>query len=161
MKEIERKFLVTASSYKNEVHQSYRIVQGFLNTDPERTVRIRIKGNHGFITIKGISNASGTTRFEWEKEITVEEAENLLALCETGRIEKIRHEVVVNQHTFEIDEFFGANQSLILAEIELSDENEYFDKPNWLGKEVTGDKRYYNSQLSKNPFSSWKNTPLH
>ena len=155
MQEIERKFLVTSTAFKEEPHTSYRIEQGFLNTDPDRTVRVRIKRNTGFITVKGIGNASGTTRFEWEREIPVNEAEQLLELCEAGSIEKIRYEIPVDQHMFEVDVFSGANQGLILAEIELTEENECFKKPNWLGKEVTGDKKYYNSQLSKNPFSEW------
>ncbi|MBQ4818983.1 CYTH domain-containing protein [Aquimarina sp. MMG016] len=155
MIEIERKFLVTAEAFKTEAQNSYRIVQGFLNTDPERTVRIRIKGEEAFITVKGKGNNSGTSRFEWEKEITVTDAEALLPLCEKGIIEKTRYEVKSGTHTYEIDEFFGENEGLIIAEIELNNENETFSKPDWLGKEVTGDNRYYNSQLSKIPYSLW------
>jgi len=156
MIEIERKFLVTSQAFKKIAKKKYRIVQGFLNTDPERTVRIRIKGDQAFITVKGKGNATGTSRFEWEKEIAIIDAESLLPLCETGMIEKIRCEVSVGTHIYEIDEFFGTNEGLIIAEIELSDENEEFIKPNWLGKEVTGDPKYYNSQLSKSPFKNWK-----
>lgn len=155
MIEIERKFLVTSTSFKEEAFAVKNIKQGFLNHDPERTVRVRLKGNKGFIAIKGKSNVSGTTRFEWEKEITAEEAETLLALCEAGIIEKTRYEVKVGNHIFEVDEFFGENEGLALAEIELSEENEAFQRPRWLGIEVTGDMRYYNSQLSKNPFKTW------
>ncbi|GAA4276617.1 CYTH domain-containing protein [Aquimarina mytili] len=155
MIEIERKFLVSSEAFKNVAQKSTRIIQGFLNTTPERTVRIRIKGDSAFITIKGISNSSGISRFEWEKPIEVEEAEQLLLLCEPGSIEKMRYEIKSGDHTIEVDEFFGDNQGLIIAEIELRDENEPFLKPNWLGKEVTGDSRYYNSQLSKKPYTLW------
>lgn len=155
MQEIERKFLVKDTSFKHEAFKATRIVQGFLNTHPERTVRVRIKGNIGYITIKGISNASGTTRFEWEYEISLSEAESLLPLCEPGVIEKMRFEVKLGKHIFEIDEFYGDNAGLIVAEVELKSENENFEKPKWLGVEVTGQSKYYNSNLSKNPFSKW------
>ncbi len=155
MEEIERKFLVTNTDFISESNSNNRIVQGYLNSDPSRTVRVRIKGEQGFLTIKGKGNASGTTRFEWEKEIDVAEAEALLLLCEKGIIDKIRYEILVGKHTFEVDVFSGENQGLIMAEVELSNENDFFEKPKWLGNEVTGDKRYYNSYLSKNPFISW------
>lgn len=156
MIEIERKFLITSEEFKNEAKKSIRIVQGFLNTDPERTVRIRIKGEQGFITVKGKGNTTGVSRFEWEKEISVLEAEQLLSLCEKGSIEKVRYEIPLGNHTFEVDEFFGENTGLFVAEIELNDENESFLKPNWLGKEITGESKYYNSQLSKKPYLSWQ-----
>lgn len=155
MIEIERKFLVTSEDFKNEASKKYRIKQGFLNTDPERTVRIRIKDDQGFITIKGKGNTSGASRFEWEKLIALNEAEALFALCEPGTIEKVRYEIPVENHTYEVDVFEGDNSGLILAEIELNDEAEHFTKPKWLGNEVTGDTRYYNSQLSKNPYILW------
>ncbi|WP_298313780.1 CYTH domain-containing protein [uncultured Aquimarina sp.] len=155
MIEIERKFLVASEIYKQEAKKSTLIIQGFLNTDPERTVRVRIKGKLAFITVKGIGNASGTTRFEWEKEIPVTEAEALINICEKGVIKKTRYEIPSGNHIIEVDEFFEENKGLTIAEIELSTENETFIKPNWLGKEVTGDARYYNSQLSKNPFKNW------
>lgn len=155
MIEIERKFLVTSEAYKEEAFLTQRIVQGFLNTHPERTVRVRIKGDKGFLTVKGISNKAGTSRFEWEGEIAIAEAEELLKLCEEGVIEKIRYEVKAENHIFEIDEFYGNNQGLTVAEIELTQENEKFTKPSWLGKEVTGEVKYYNSSLSKNPFRNW------
>ena len=155
MEEIERKFLVTNTDFISESNSNNRIVQGYLNSDPSRTVRVRIKGEQGFLTIKGKGNASGTTRFEWEKEIDVAEAESLLLLCEKGIIDKIRYEILVGKHTFEVDVFSGENQGLVMAEVELSEENEFFEKPKWLGIEVTGDKRYYNSYLSKKPFISW------
>lgn len=156
MKEIERKFLVTSNSFLSESTTSYRIVQGYLNTDPERTVRIRIKGTKGYITIKGKGNASGTTRFEWEKEIALSEAEQLLLLCEKGVIDKIRHEIPLGNHCFEVDVFAGVNDGLIVAEVELQTENESFEKPDWLGEEVTGQVRYYNAYLSATPFKDWK-----
>jgi CYTH domain-containing protein len=155
LEEIERKFIVTRTEFIQESIVQNRIVQGYLNSDPNRTVRVRIKGSKAFLTIKGIGNDSGTTRFEWEKEIGVIEAELLLQLCEKGIIDKIRYEIPVGKHTFEVDVFFGENQGLIMAEVELSNENESFEKPKWLGIEVTGDKRYYNSYLSQNPFISW------
>ena len=155
MEEIERKFLVTNTDFISESNSNNRIVQGYLNSDPSRTVRVRIKGEQGFLTIKGKGNASGTTRFEWEKEIDVAEAEALILLCEKGIIDKIRYEILVGKHTFEVDVFSGENQGLVMAEVELSNENDFFEKPKWLGNEVTGDKRYYNSYLSKNPFISW------
>ena len=156
MQEIERKFLVNSEAFKSEAHRRTRIVQGFLNTHPERTVRIRIQGNDGFITVKGKSNKSGLSRFEWEKQISQAEAEELLHLCEPGIIEKTRYEIYSDNHTFEVDDFMGENEGLIIAEIELQSETESFQKPDWLGKEVTGDVKYYNSNLSKNPFKTWK-----
>ena len=152
MIEIERKFLVTTLDFLSLAKTKNRIVQGYLNSNPERTVRIRIKGEKGFITIKGKGNDTGTTRMEWEKEISLEEAEQLLTLCEKGIIEKTRYEIPVGNHTFEVDLFSGDHEGLVLAEIELQSENEDFTKPDWLGKEVTGDKRYYNSYLSNHPY---------
>ena len=155
MVEIERKYLVTNCDFIMESKENFRIVQGYLNSNPERTVRVRIKGGKGFLTIKGIGNESGMTRFEWEKEITVSEAEALLLLCEKGTIDKIRYNVIFENHLFEVDVFQGENEGLIVAEIELQSENETFSKPNWLGNEVTSDERYYNSFLSNHPFKSW------
>lgn len=155
MQEIERKFLVKSDGYKDEAFSIKRIVQGFLNTHPERTVRVRIVGEKAFLTVKGKSNTAGTTRFEWEQEIQVTEAEALLNLCEEGVIEKTRYEVKAGTHIFEIDEFYADNKGLTVAEIELSEENEAFQKPEWLGKEVTGAIKYYNSHLSKYPFKTW------
>ena len=155
MTEIERKFLVLSEAYKKEAFKATRIIQGFLNTDPERTVRVRVKGNKGVLTVKGLTSDKGTTRFEWETEIAKKDAEELLNLCETGIIDKIRHEVKLGNHVFEIDEFFGDNEGLVIAEIELKAEDEPFEKPNWLGEEVTANMRYYNSQLSKNPYNTW------
>jgi len=155
MIEIERKFLIVSDKYKDQAYKKTRMVQGFLNTHKERTVRVRIKGKEAYIAIKGISNKEGTSRFEWEKKIAVEEAEQLIELCEPNLIEKIRYEIKVGNHIFEVDEFSAENEGLIIAEIELSEENESFEKPDWLGKEVTGDIRYYNSQLSRVPYKNW------
>jgi adenylate cyclase len=155
MIEIERKFLVPSEAFKKEAFVQNRIAQGYLSSVPERTVRVRIKGDKGFLTIKGASNETGLSRFEWEKEIPVEEAAALLKLCEKGVIDKTRFEVKKGNHIFEVDEFHGENEGLIIAEVELKSENETFEKPIWLGKEVTNDCRYYNSYLSKNPFTHW------
>ena len=155
MTETERKFLVLSQDYKNEAVAQNRIMQGYLNSHPERTVRVRIKGSKGFLTIKGKGNASGTTRMEWEKEIPLTDAEQLMALCERGTIDKIRYEIPVGSHTYEVDEFFGENEGLVIAEIELAHEDEAFEKPQWLGSEVTGDERYYNAYLSNNPYTAW------
>lgn len=155
MIEIERKFLVVSDVFKKQVSAKIKIVQGFLNTHPERTVRVRIKGFLGFLTIKGKSNESGTSRFEWEIEIDLMEAEALLKLCEKGTLEKTRYEIPIGKHVFEVDEFHGENQGLLVAEVELNSEDEEFEKPDWLGEEVTGDIKYYNSQLSKQPYKNW------
>lgn len=155
-REIERKFLLKGD-FMPFVSQKHSIVQGFLSRVPERSVRVRIKDDRGFLTIKGIGNDSGTTRFEWEKEIPVSEAEDLLKLCESGIVDKTRHIVPVSGGLFfEIDVFHGDNEGLMLAEIELPEESTTFDKPHWLGIEVTGISRYYNSELSKNPYKTWK-----
>ena len=155
LKEIERKFLVLSEEYKKEAFQKEKIVQGFISRHPDRTVRVRIKGNSGFLTIKGRSLDGGVSRFEWEKEIPLFEAEALLELCEPGKIEKMRHLVRQGCHIFEVDEFYGENQGLIVAEVELKARDENFERPEWLGEEVTGDSKYYNSQLSKFPYTSW------
>ena len=115
-----------------------------------------MKGEKGYITVKGIGNDSGASRFEWEKEIPVEDVRDLLKICEPGVIDKTRYLVDCDGHTFEVDEFYGDNEGLVVAEVELSDENEAFTRPSWLGEEVTGDKKYYNSMLMKNPYKNWK-----
>lgn len=154
-KEIERKFLVKGD-YKSSVAKKIRIIQGYLSLVPERTVRVRIKGEKGFLTIKGVGSASGTTRFEWEKEIPRSEAEELLEICEPGLIDKTRHIIPeAGGLIFEVDEFYGENKGLTLAEIELPTEDHPFEKPEWLGEEVSGDARFYNAELIKNPFKSW------
>ena len=153
--EIEKKFLVTNDDFKKEAYESSHIVQGYLSSVPERAVRIRIMDQSGFITIKGIGNQSGASRFEWEKEIPINEAEELLKLCEPGVIDKVRHKIKVDGGTFEVDEFHGDNNGLIVAEIELKNESDDFFRPKWLGKEVTGEVKYYNAMLMKVPFSKW------
>ncbi|MBT8244344.1 MAG: CYTH domain-containing protein [Winogradskyella sp.] len=155
MTEIERKFLVKSDAFKVKAFNLYHIKQGFLNSHPERTVRIRLNKNQGVLTVKGKSTSDGLSRFEWEKQISVDEAESLLQLCEIGIIDKIRYEVKVGNHIFEVDEFYGDNNGLIIAEVELNSETETFEKPDWLGEEVTGNVNYYNSNLSKQPFKDW------
>ena len=145
--EIERKFLVKSDEYKNSYLKKYDIVQGFLNKDKNRTVRIRLKNNKGFITVKGISSKDGRTRLEWEKEIEPGEAKNLLNLCHKPLLSKTRFEILFEGKIFEVDEFHENHQGLVIAEIELKTADENFKKPNWLGEEVTGDPEYYNSQL--------------
>lgn len=152
--EIERKFLVTGD-FKSLATKSTRITQGYLSSVPERTVRVRVKGDKGYITIKGIGNESGASRFEWEKEISTDDAVALLKICEPGVIDKTRYLVPVAQHTFEVDEFYGENEGLTVAEVELGEEDEAFHKPEWLGEEVTGDVKYYNSMLMKHPYTKW------
>ena len=155
MQEIERKFLVVSEDFKNKAFKNSRIKQGFLNTHPGRTVRLRIAGDKAFITIKGKSSKNGLSRFEWEKEIDINEAEALFELCEPGIIEKTRYLVKAGDFVFEIDEFYGENEGLKVAEIELNKETDTFEKPQWLGREVTGEIKYYNSQLSKKPYKNW------
>ncbi len=149
MIEIERKFLVKSKAYSEDAISKEVIKQGFLNTDPERTVRVRTKGNSAFLTVKGKSSKSGTSRFEWEKEIPLEDAEELLKLSEDVILYKTRYHVPYGIHVYEVDEFHGVHQGLIIAELELQSEEEEFEKPDWLGQEVTGDVQYYNSELSK------------
>lgn len=153
--EIERKFLVRGE-FKSSARKAMRISQGYLSSVPERTVRVRVRDNQGFITVKGKSDIRGVSRFEWEKEISVDDALALLGLCEPGVIDKIRYLVDYAGHTFEVDEFHGDNEGLVMAEIELSCEDEAFEKPDWLGDEVTGDSRYYNAALTKNPYINWE-----
>ena len=153
--EIERKFLVKSDAFKEKAVAKTRITQGYLSSVPERTVRVRVKGDKGFLTIKGIGNESGASRYEWEKEIPLAEVQQLLKMCEPGVIDKTRFNVKAGPHIFEVDEFYGDNEGLIVAEIELSSEDENFKKPVWLGEEVTGQVKYYNSMLMKNPYKSW------
>lgn len=155
MKEIERKFLVKGE-YKSLAFSQSRIVQGYICSASGRTVRVRIRDDKGYLTIKGASNASGTTRYEWEKELPLCEAEELMKLCEPGVIDKTRYLVQSGQHVFEVDEFYGENKGLVIAEVELAAEDEAFVKPAFIGEEVTGDTRYYNSQLMKKPYTTWR-----
>lgn len=152
--EIERKFLVTGE-YKSQAFSKSRIIQGYISSGRGRTVRVRIRDDKGYLTIKGASNASGISRYEWEKEIPLTEAEELMKLCEPGRIDKTRYLVRSGNHVFEIDEFYGENEGLTLAEVELNDEDEAFIKPSFIGEEVTGDVRYYNSHLMSQPYKYW------
>ena len=151
--EIERKFLVVGE-YKNLAHSSLHLVQGYIASG-RRTVRVRISDDRAWLTIKGPSHDGGLSRFEWEKEIDVHEALELLPLCEGALIDKHRHLVKVGDHTFEVDEFHGDNEGLTIAEVELSATDEEFTRPEWLGTEVTGIKRYYNSHLRANPYKEW------
>lgn len=154
--EIERKFLVTGDAYKQAAYGSSRIKQGYICSGGGRTVRVRIRGGRGYLTIKGPSDAKGMSRYEFEKEITLEEAEQLFGLCEPGIIDKTRYLVKSGKHTFEVDEFYGDNEGLVMAEVELESEDEAFEKPSFIGREVTGDRRFYNSHLRKHPFAIWR-----
>ncbi len=153
--ETERKYLVSSVNFKEEAFRKSRIRQGYLSSVPERTVRVRIKDETSFITIKGKSDKMGLSRLEWEIEIPLEDGEALLNLCEPGLIDKIRYEIKKGTLIFEVDEFLGENLGLIVAEIELESENQDFEKPVWLGDEVTGDIRYFNSNLARNPYTKW------
>lgn len=152
--EIERKYLVVGD-FKADSERCEEVVQGFLSSVPERTVRVRKSGGRGYLTIKGKGDASGTTRFEWEREISVEEADALLDLCEPGIIDKTRYFVPVGDSLFEVDEFFGDNAGLVIAEIELAHPDDPVPTPPWLGAEVTGDARYYNASLRAFPYRLW------
>ncbi len=153
--EIERKFLVTDDRFKEMAHSHSRIVQGYICSARGRTVRVRIRDEKGYLTIKGPSGTSGLARYEWEKEIPLEEAKELMRLCEPGAIDKIRYLVQSGHHTFEVDEFYGENEGLVIAEVELESEDEPYTKPCFIGEEVTGDVRYYNSFLMRNPYTRW------
>ena len=153
--EIERKFLVTDDSYKAMAFHSDRIAQGYLCREGGNSARVRVRGDKGYLTIKGPSMDGGLSRFEWEKEIPAGEAWELLKLCHGGIIDKTRHLVKCGKHTFEVDEFHGDNDGLVVAEVELESADEAFERPPFLGKEVTGDKRYYNSNLTRFPFKCW------
>lgn len=152
--EIERKFLVKGD-FRPYVMSSKKVIQGYLSSQTGRTVRVRIMGEKGFLTIKGPTSGNGTTRFEFEKEIELSEAEGLIGLCGEGVISKVRHYVPAGNHVFEVDEFHGDNEGLVVAEVELSDEREAFERPDWLGEEVTGQRKYYNSMLLAHPFKDW------
>ena len=155
MLEIERKFAVKSTNFLANAKESFKITQGYLNTDKNRTVRVRIKGSIGFITVKGISSADGLSRFEWEKEIDVKDAEALLLLCEDFVIDKTRYIIPFDAVVFEVDVFEGSNKGLVIAEVELETTDQQFAKPDWLGEELTGDERFYNAYLSNVPFTSW------
>lgn len=150
--EIERKFLVCDDSWRG-AGSARRMVQGYLSLDPERTVRVRIAGEQAWVTVKGAT--SGCTRVEHEFEVPQASAEGMLALCLPEVINKTRHEIRVGGHLWEVDEFHGANAGLVVAEIELGEEDEDFEKPQWLGVEVTDDPRYYNASLTERPYSAF------
>ncbi len=152
--EIERKFLVSGD-YQSQAYAQIRMIQGYICSSRGRTVRVRICGDKGYLTIKGAANASGISRYEWEHELPLPEAEELMKLCEPGLIDKTRYLVRSGKHTFEVDEFYGENEGLVVAEVELASEEEAYVKPDFIGEEVTGDIRYYNSQLMRNPYKNW------
>ena len=155
--ETERKFLIRGEEYKSEVFRSMHLTQGYLCSTPKCSARVRISDDRGFLTLKGPSDARGLSRFEWEKEIPLSEARDLIPLCVSGLIDKTRHLVrnTDGRHVWEIDEFHGDNEGLVVAEIEISSDDDPFDRPSWLGEEVTGLRRYYNSSLSRHPFKDW------
>lgn len=154
--EIERKFLVCDRSYRELAYEKSRIKQGYISSAHGRTVRVRIRDGQGFLTIKGASDERGVKRYEWEHEIPLQEAEELMLLCEPGLIDKTRYLVKSGEHVFEVDEFYGENEGLVIAEVELSEEQEEFERPAFLGEEVTGQIAYYNSYLMKHPYTEWK-----
>ena len=156
--EIERKFMVRGEDYKLRAYDSDRIKQGYICSGHGRTVRVRIRGDRGYLTIKGPSTNGGMSRYEFEKEITLTEAEELFKICEPGVIDKTRYLVKSGNHTFEVDEFYGDNEGLVMAEVELQSEDEPFEKPDFIGKEVTGDRRFYNGHLRQYPFIVWGKT---
>ena len=157
-REIERKFLVIDEGYRGEAFASERIVQGYICSAPGRTVRVRIRGKKGYLTIKGAADATGIGRYEFEQEIALEDAWQLMELCEPGVIDKVRYLVRAGSHVFEVDVFHGENEGLVVAEVELQAADESFERPAWLGAEVSHDRRYFNSMLARCPFASWKNT---
>lgn len=153
--EIERKFLVSAP-WKDRSTSHSHITQGYICSAPGRTVRVRRRDDKAYLTIKGPSDDNGLSRYEFEKEITLSEAEALFALCEPGMIDKVRWLVPCGSHVCEVDEFLGENKGLVVAEIELSSEGEAYERPDFLGEEITGRKRYYNAQLSRHPYALWR-----
>ena len=157
--EIERKFLVKKKEdFKRQAYDSSHIRQGYIASGGGRTVRVRIRDDRGYLTIKGPSANGGMSRYEFEKEITLDEAQHLMQLCEPGIIDKTRYLVRSGNHIFEVDEFYGDNQGLVMAEVELGSEDEPYEKPSFIGIEVTGDKRFYNSHLRRFPFAIWGGT---
>ena len=152
--ETEKKFLVLDDGYKAQAVESHRIRQGYIAHDMGRSVRVRIRDGKGILTVKGAFIGLGS-RPEWEKELSLQEAEDLFLLCKPGCVDKTRWIVPAGERFFEVDEFHGENEGLVLAEIELASEDEPFERPSWLGEEVTGDQRYYNGYLARNPFKSW------
>ena len=152
--ETERKFLVLDDSYKAQAVESHRIRQGYIAHDMGRSVRVRILDDKGILTVKGPFIGVGS-RPEWEKEISLKEAEELFLICKPGSIDKTRWIVPAGERCFEVDEFHGENEGLVMAEIELESQDEAFERPSWLGEEVTGNPRFYNGYLARNPFKNW------
>lgn len=152
--EIERKFRVTGD-FKSHAVSSSHIMQGYIASGKGRTVRVRIRDEKGYLTIKGPGGKEGLKRYEFEKEIPLSDAQDLMLICEPGIIDKRRYLVPVGNHTFEVDEFYGDNEGLIMAEVELGSEDEAFERPEWLGEEVTGDRRFYNSHMRSYPYKQW------
>ena len=153
--EIERKFLVEGD-YKSLSTSHSRIMQGYICSGRGRTVRVRLRDERGYLTIKGLSRNGGLSRYEFEKEITKDEALSLMTLCEPGIIDKVRWLVPMGAHTYEVDEFFGDNAGLVVAEVELGSEDEAYERAPFLGQEVTGDRKYYNSSLRTYPYKDWE-----
>ncbi|MBR3977135.1 MAG: CYTH domain-containing protein [Bacteroidaceae bacterium] len=153
--EIERKFLVTSDAYRSAAFHSDRIAQGYLCREGGNSARVRVRGGKGYITIKGPSLDNGLSRYEWEKEIPADEAWELMKLCHGGIIDKTRYLVKCGSHTFEVDEFHGDNEGLVVAEVELDNISQQFERPDFLGEEVTGERKYYNSHLTRFPFKLW------
>jgi len=154
--EIERKFLVRDSSYRQQARSSSHIRQGYISSERGCTVRVRLRDDEAFLTIKGPSADGGLSRYEFEKAISREEGEQLLKLCQPGIIDKTRYLVDSGNHTFEVDEFHADNQGLVVAEVELRSADEPYVAPPFIGREVTGDRRYYNSHLRQHPYCQWK-----
>ena len=152
--EIERKFLVVGE-FRDQAYSFSRIRQGYISSGNGKTVRVRIRDDRGYLTIKGPSDQAGLARYEFETEITLSDALDLMKLCEPGIIDKTRYLVRSGNHVFEVDEFYGDNEGLIMAEVELHSEDEPFQKPSFIGPEVTGDRRYYNAHLRRNPYKLW------
>ena len=153
--EIERKFLVKDDSFKELAFSFSRIAQGYICSTRGRTVRVRIRDDKGYLTIKGPAGENGLSRYEWEKELPLTEAQELMKLCDPGMIDKVRYLVQCGKHVYEVDEFYGDNEGLVVAEIELASEDESFERPDFIGEEVTGIVKYYNSFLMKFPYSKW------
>ena len=154
--EIERKFLVRGDDYKRRAHKSFRIKQGYICSEKGRTVRVRTRDNQAFLTIKGPSRKDGFARYEFEVEIPLEDAHEMMELCMPGRVNKDRYLIKSGKHTIEVDEFFGDNEGLVMAEIELESEDEPYEKPDFLGREVTGNYHYYNKYMLRRPYKLWK-----
>ena len=152
--EIERKFLVVGE-FRDQAYSFSRIRQGYISSGNGKTVRVRIRDDRGYLTIKGPSDQAGLARYEFETEIALSDAQDLMKLCEPGIIDKTRYLVRSGTHVFEVDEFYGDNEGLIMAEVELHSEDEPFQKPSFIGPEVTGDRRYYHAHLRRNPYKVW------